>query len=148
DAESDFLNASTEMDGKTVGPLCETTDPEAKRRIIGDVFFRLVNQAMADVEERDGIDLSEAFIAQGTLRPDLIESGNRGVSTKAHKIKTHHNDVPVIQEHREKGLIIEPNRDWHKDEVREVGRMLGLPDELVMRQPFPGPGLGIRVLCA
>lgn len=144
DAEEAFLNAVTEINGRTVGPLRDVTDPEAKRRIIGDVFYRLVTDAI----QRSGLDLSETFIAQGTLRPDLIESGNRDISGTAHTIKTHHNDVPLIREQREKGLIIEPNRDWHKDEVRKVGRMLGLPEELVMRHPFPGPGLAIRMLCA
>lgn len=144
DAEDIFLNATTEIDGKIVGPLNKTTDPEAKRRIIGDVFYHLITDAI----RKSGLNLDETFIAQGTLRPDLIESGNREVSSQAHTIKTHHNDVPLIQEQRKKGLIIEPNRDWHKDEVRKVGRMLGLPEELVMRHPFPGPGLGIRVLCA
>jgi GMP synthase (glutamine-hydrolysing) len=144
DAEEIFLNATTEIEGKTVGPLCQLTDPEAKRRIIGDVFYHLVTDAI----RRSNLNLDETFIAQGTLRPDLIESGNRDVSSQAHTIKTHHNDVPLIQEQRKKGLIIEPNRDWHKDEVRKVGRMLGLPEELVMRHPFPGPGLAIRVICA
>ncbi len=144
DAESIFLNATTDIDGQTVGPLNQITDPEAKRRIIGDVFYHLISDAI----RKSGLDLDKTFIAQGTLRPDLIESGNREVSSQAHTIKTHHNDVPLIQEQRKKGLIIEPNRDWHKDEVRKVGRMLGLPEELVMRHPFPGPGLGIRVLCA
>lgn len=143
DAEETFLNATTDIDGKVVGPLNQTTEPEVKRRIIGDVFYHLITDAI----RKSGLNLDETFIAQGTLRPDLIESGNREVSSQAHTIKTHHNDVPLIQEQREKGLIIEPNRDWHKDEVRKVGRMLGLPDELVMRHPFPGPGLGIRVLC-
>lgn len=143
-AEETFLNATTEMDGKLVGPLCQLTDPESKRRIIGDVFYHLVTDAI----RRSGLNLDDTFIAQGTLRPDLIESGNRDVSSQAHTIKTHHNDVPLIQEQRKKGLIIEPNRDWHKDEVRKVGRMLGLPEELVMRHPFPGPGLAIRVLCS
>lgn len=144
DAEEIFLNATTEIDGKTVGPLCKTHDPESKRRIIGDVFYHLVTDAI----RRSNLDLDETFIAQGTLRPDLIESGNREISSQAHTIKTHHNDVPLIQEQRKKGLIIEPNRDWHKDEVRKIGRMLGLPEELVMRHPFPGPGLAIRVICA
>ncbi|MCE3235583.1 MAG: glutamine amidotransferase [Vampirovibrio sp.] len=144
DAEETFLNATTEIDGKVVGPLCKIHDPEAKRRIIGDVFYHLVTDAI----RRSGLNLNETFIAQGTLRPDLIESGNRDISSQAHTIKTHHNDVPLIQEQRKKGLIIEPNRDWHKDEVRKVGRMLGLPEELVMRHPFPGPGLAIRVICA
>lgn len=143
DAEETFLNATTDIDGKVVGPLNQTTEPEVKRRIIGDVFYHLITDAI----RKSGLNLDETFIAQGTLRPDLIESGNREVSSQAHTIKTHHNDVPLIQEQRKKGLIIEPNRDWHKDEVRKVGRMLGLPDELVMRHPFPGPGLGIRVLC-
>lgn len=143
DAEEIFLNATTEMDGKVVGPLCKTTEPEHKRRIIGDVFYHLVTDAI----QRSNLDLNETFIAQGTLRPDLIESGNREISAQAHTIKTHHNDVPLIQEQRKKGLIIEPNRDWHKDEVRKIGRMLGLPEALVLRHPFPGPGLAIRTLC-
>lgn len=143
-AESDFLNATTDIDGVTVGPLCQTVDPEHKRRIIGDVFFRLTQQTMASLN----LDMDHTLIAQGTLRPDLIESGSVTVSQTAHKIKTHHNDVPLIQAQREKGLIIEPNRDFHKDEVRQLGLMLGLPKSVVYRQPFPGPGLGIRVLCA
>jgi GMP synthase (glutamine-hydrolysing) len=143
DAHEQFLNGTTEMDGETVGPLCQMVDPEIKRRIIGDVFYHLINQAIAET----GLDFNTTFIAQGTLRPDLIESGNRDISQTAHKIKTHHNDVPLIRQQREKGLIIEPNRDWHKDEVRQVGRLLGLPEPLVARQPFPGPGLGVRILC-
>ncbi len=143
DAADYFFNGMAEVNGKTIGPLSTLTDPEQKRRIIGDVFYQMIQKAMAEAD----FDLDNAFIAQGTLRPDLIESGNRSVSETAHKIKTHHNDVPIIQEHREKGLIIEPNKDWHKDEVREVGRQLGLSEELVSRQPFPGPGLAIRILC-
>lgn len=143
-AEEIFLNATTDLDGTLIGPLSQTCEPEHKRRIIGDVFYHLITQAI----EQAGLDLNETFIAQGTLRPDLIESGNVDISAGAHTIKTHHNDVPLIQAQRKKGLIIEPNRDWHKDEVRQVGRMLGLPDALVMRHPFPGPGLAIRVLCA
>lgn len=144
DAETIFLNATTEIDGQTVGPLCKIHDPETKRRIIGDVFYRLVTDAI----RKSNLDLNQTFIAQGTLRPDLIESGNREISSQAHTIKTHHNDVPLIQEQRKKGLIVEPNRDWHKDEVRKIGRMLGLPEALVMRHPFPGPGLAIRIICA
>ncbi len=144
-AADDFFNGTTILeDGTKIGPLCKTTDPEHKRRIIGDVFYHLITRAIAE----SNCDVNSAFIAQGTLRPDLIESGNRDVSDTAHTIKTHHNDVPLIQAHREKGLIIEPNRDLHKDEVREMGRLLGLPEALVARQPFPGPGLGIRLLCA
>ncbi len=141
--EDVFLNATTEIDGEVVGPLRMLMDPEAKRRLIGDTFFKLTQEAILGMH----LDLEKTFIAQGTLRPDLIESGSVEVSQIAHKIKTHHNDVPLIQAQRDKGLIIEPNRDWHKDEVREIGRMLGLPEAVVQRQPFPGPGLGIRILC-
>jgi GMP synthase (glutamine-hydrolysing) len=144
-----FLNASATLEnGQTVGPLRTLTDPEHKRRVIGDVFYHLTTDTMQAMAQAEGLTLDETFIAQGTLRPDLIESGNRDVSQTAHKIKTHHNDVPLIREHRAKGLILEPNRDWHKDEVRQIGRLLGLPEALISRQPFPGPGLAIRVLCA
>lgn len=144
-AETDFLEASTTLEnGTVIGPLKATTQPEHKRRIIGDTFLKLTQQAILDL----GLDLENTLIAQGTLRPDLIESGNPDVSQSASVIKTHHNDVPLIQAQRKKGLIIETNRDLHKDEVREIGRLCGLPAELVERQPFPGPGLGIRILCA
>jgi GMP synthase (glutamine-hydrolysing) len=142
-AEHDFLNGYTTIDGKQVGPLSTVCEPELKRRIIGDVFYHLTTQAI----QAANLDLNETFIAQGTLRPDLIESGNPDISHQAQTIKTHHNDVPLIQAQRKKGLIIEPNKDWHKDEVRKVGQLLGLPEALVMRHPFPGPGLAIRILC-
>jgi GMP synthase (glutamine-hydrolysing) len=149
DAQEFFLNFTTEDDdGETIGPLNEATDPEEKRRLIGDAFFRLIDKEMNETLATAGIDPKGVMLAQGTLRPDLIESGNKDVSKTAQKIKTHHNDVPLIQQQREKGLIVEPNRDLHKDEVRQVGRLLGLPEELVIRQPFPGPGLGVRILCA
>ena len=148
DASEQFLNAKGELDGRAIGPLVTETDPEAKRRLIGDTFFHLIDAEMkalfTDLESQSG----QVFLAQGTLRPDLIESGNAGISHGAQKIKTHHNDVPLIQEQRQKGLVVEPNKDLHKDEVRQLGRLLGLPEPLVVRQPFPGPGLGVRVLCA
>lgn len=143
-AQKEFLETCVEINGQLQPPLREVTDPELKRRIIGDVFYQLTQKAISEQK----LDLENTLIAQGTLRPDLIESGNPDVSVSAHTIKTHHNDVPVIQEQRKKGLIIEPNRDWHKDEVRQIGRLLGLPEALVIRQPFPGPGLAIRLLCA
>ncbi|MFH2035328.1 MAG: hypothetical protein ABIJ45_02910, partial [Candidatus Zixiibacteriota bacterium] len=87
------------------------------------------------------------FLAQGTLRPDLIESGNPDVSTTAHKIKTHHNDVEMIRRARDKGMVVETNWDWHKDEVRQVARKLGIDEIIASRQPFPGPGLAIRTIC-
>jgi GMP synthase (glutamine-hydrolysing) len=144
DAQDQFLAGQIRLpDGTASARLDQVTDPELKRQIIGQVFFDLTQTAIAEWH----LNLDDTIIAQGTLRPDLIESGNRDVSTTAHTIKTHHNDVPIIRTQREKGLIIEPNRDWHKDEVRRIGRLLGLPDALVDRQPFPGPGQAIRVLC-
>ena len=149
DAQDFFLDFTTLDDtGRTIGPLKDATDPEEKRRLIGDAFFRLIDAEMKATLEEAGVSADDVLLAQGTLRPDLIESGNKDVSKTAHKIKTHHNDVPLIQAQRNKGLIVEPNRDLHKDEVRQVGRLLGLPEALVIRQPFPGPGLGVRMLCA
>jgi GMP synthase (glutamine-hydrolysing) len=149
DAQDFFLDFTTLDDtGRTIGPLKDATDPEEKRRLIGDAFFRLIDAEMKATLEEAGVSADDVLLAQGTLRPDLIESGNKDVSKTAQKIKTHHNDVPLIQAQRNKGLIVEPNRDLHKDEVRQVGRLLGLPEALVIRQPFPGPGLGVRMLCA
>lgn len=97
------------------------------------MFIKVTHDAVSEL----GIDLDNTFLAQGTLRPDLIESGNPDVSGYAHKIKTHHNDVDMVRRARERGLIIETNWDWHKDEVRRVARMLGLDEEIASRQPFP-----------
>ena len=142
-AKDYFLNTVVEVKGKKIGPLSNTIDPEEKRQIIGEIFIRIAN----NVIERLGLDKEKTFIAQGTLRPDLIESGNPEISGFAHKIKTHHNDVEIVREARKKGLIVETNSDWHKDEVRKVARKLGLEEEIASRQPFPGPGLAIRLLC-
>jgi GMP synthase (glutamine-hydrolysing) len=152
DAEDDFLYATGRTpDGRTLGPLAYETDPEAKRQLIGDTFIHLAEREMAAMLAQASHDHGndpQVFLAQGTLRPDLIESGSPSVSSKAHVIKTHHNDVALVRKKREQGLVIEPNKDLHKDEVRQIGRLLGLPEVLVNRQPFPGPGLGVRVLCA
>ena len=142
-AKDYFFNTVVEVEGKKMGPLVDTIDPEIKRQIIGEIFIRIAN----NVIERLGLDPEHTFIAQGTLRPDLIESGNPEISGFAHKIKTHHNDVAIVREARKKGLIVETNSDWHKDEVRKVARMLGLEESIASRQPFPGPGLAIRVIC-
>ncbi len=109
------------------------TDPEEKRKIIGAEFVRCFED---HADELKGMD----FLAQGTLYPDVIESGS---STSA-KIKTHHNVGGLPDWMRMS--VIEPLRWLFKDEVREVGRELGLPDEMVDREPFPGPGLGVRIL--
>lgn len=142
-AKDYFFNTIVEIDGKNMGPLVDTVDPEVKRQIIGELFIKVAN----NVIERLGLDPENTFIAQGTLRPDLIESGNPDISGFAHKIKTHHNDVEIVRKARKKGLIVETNSDWHKDEVRKVARMLGLEESIASRQPFPGPGLAIRLIC-
>ncbi|KAK7873744.1 hypothetical protein R5R35_013275 [Gryllus longicercus] len=124
--------------------LCMTANPEEKRKIIGDVFVKVANDVISELNLKP----EEVFLGQGTLRPDLIESASRLVSTKADVIKTHHNDSELVRQLRDEGRVVEPLKDFHKDEVRQLGRELGLPPDLVMRHPFPGPGLAIRILCA
>ncbi len=93
------------------------------------------------------LDPSDVLLGQGTLRPDLIESASALASGKADVIKTHHNDTDLVRKLRAEKKVVEPLTDFHKDEVRRLGMQLDLPRELVERHPFPGPGLGIRVLC-
>lgn len=133
------VNAHDEFFSKLRGVY----DPEEKRNIIGETFITVLQAEMAKLN----LDLDKTFIAQGTLRPDLIESGNPDISGHAKKIKTHHNDVDIVRKARDKGMIVETNYDWHKDEVRQIAMLLGLPKEIANRQPFPGPGLGVRLLC-
>ncbi|XP_046672222.1 GMP synthase [glutamine-hydrolyzing] isoform X2 [Homalodisca vitripennis] len=123
--------------------LCMTANPEEKRKIIGDVFVEVANEVISNLK----LNTEEVLLAQGTLRPDLIESASHLASGKADVIKTHHNDSQLIRALRDQGHVVEPLKDFHKDEVRKLGRDLGLPADLVMRHPFPGPGLAIRVLC-
>lgn len=146
DASEWFATATTNIDRQQTPPLNRATDPEVKRRIIGDTFMHVLN----DVVNQLGLDPKRTILAQGTLRPDLIESASKlaSQSGNASVIKTHHNDTPLVRELRDAGRVVEPLKELHKDEVRELGEGLGLPDELVWRQPFPGPGLGIRVICA
>ena len=115
--------------------LAGVTDPEAKRKIIGEEFIRIFE------EEAKKIGTVE-FLAQGTIYPDVVESGLGGESAV---IKSHHNvgGLPDFVDFKE---IIEPLRDLFKDEVRKAGLELGLPERLVFRQPFPGPGLGVRII--
>jgi len=112
--------------------LAGVTDPERKRKIIGEEFIRVFEEEAARV--------GGEFLVQGTLYPDVIESGTSTAAT----IKTHHNVGGLPKDMRLK--LIEPLRDLFKDEVRAVGRALGLPEEITGRHPFPGPGLGIRIL--
>ena len=121
-----------------------TTKPEEKRKIIGDTFVRVCEDFLRSLD----LSTKNVFLAQGTLRPDLIESASSIASTKADAIKTHHNDTELVRALRQQGRVIEPLKDFHKDEVRSLGIDLGLPDALVQRHPFPGPGLAIRVICA
>lgn len=116
------------------GKLSGVTDPETKRKIIGEEFIRVFEDEAKKIGQVE-------YLAQGTIYADVIESG----TNNAHTIKSHHN-VGGLPDHVDFKEFIEPLRDLLKDEVRQVGRELGLPDELVDRQPFPGPGLAIRII--
>lgn len=115
--------------------LAGVTEPERKRKIIGEEFIRVFEEEAKKIGKVD-------FLAQGTIYPDVVESGLGGESAV---IKSHHN-VGGLPEHVDFKDIVEPLRNLFKDEVRKVGLELGLPDYLVFRQPFPGPGLGIRII--
>jgi GMP synthase (glutamine-hydrolysing) len=117
-------------------------DPEEKRKRIGNLFGRIQQEVSLSL----GLDPETTILAQGTLYTDRIESGKAG-GGKAHLIKSHHNvGCEFIDNLQKKGQIVEPNRLIFKDEVREAARALGLPEEVTERQPFPGPGLGIRIV--
>lgn len=121
--------------------LAGVTDPEAKRRIIGEQFWK---EFFAVAEKVAGDGEPVKFLAQGTIYPDIIESGARKTGGKASTIKSHHNLIPFPD-----GVhfdLIEPLDHFFKDEVRALGSALGLPDHIVHRQPFPGPGLAIRII--
>ncbi|BAO43605.1 glutamine-hydrolyzing GMP synthase [Thiolapillus brandeum] len=125
DAEQRFLDA-----------LKGETDPEKKRKIIGNMFIDIFEEEAAKIKDVD-------FLAQGTIYPDVIESAG-AKSGKAHVIKSHHN-VGGLPDYM-KLKLVEPLKELFKDEVREIGVKLGLPSEMVYRHPFPGPGLGVRIL--
>lgn len=115
-------------------------EPEKKRHIIGEMFVEVQEQILASGRFLEG----NWILGQGTIYPDTIESGG---TSKADLIKTHHNRVSGIQKLMAENRIVEPLHLLYKDEVREVGRELALPEELLSRHPFPGPGLAIRCLC-
>ena len=126
DAKDQFLKALTGV-----------TDPEEKRKIIGREFIRSFEKAARDIASEGEVE----FLVQGTLYPDVVESGG---GTGTANIKSHHNvgGLPDDLKFR----LIEPLRSLFKDEVRQVGLQLGLPEEIIWRQPFPGPGLGVRII--
>lgn len=130
DARERFLSA-----------LAGVRDPEKKRHIIGEKFVEVQEEILQSGHFLD----ADWILGQGTIYPDTIESGG---TAKADVIKTHHNRVPGIQRLIAEQRIVEPLSLLYKDEVREIGRELGLPPELLERHPFPGPGLAIRCLCA
>ncbi len=130
DAKLNFLSA---LEG--------VTEPERKRRIIGEKFVQIQEEILESGPYLDG----HWILGQGTIYPDTIESGG---TAKADLIKTHHNRVAGIQKLIDENRIVEPLTQFYKDEVRELGHELGLPDEFLSRHPFPGPGLAIRCLCA
>jgi len=130
DASARFLHA-----------LAEAVDPERKREVIGEEFVRVQERILETEHFLNG----HWILGQGTIYPDTIESGG---TAKADLIKTHHNRVAGIQALIEEGRIIEPLSSFYKDEVRAIGRELGLPAGLLERHPFPGPGLAIRCLCS
>ena len=131
DAEKEFIDALANID-----------EPESKRKKIGDLFGKIMGKAIDDL----GLKVEKTFLAQGTLYTDLIESG-KGVGKNAEVIKSHHNvGCKFIEYIKESGRIVEPNRMIFKDEVRKAACEIGLPEEICFREPFPGPGLGIRIV--
>lgn len=132
DAESRFLTA-----------LAGEAEPEAKRKIIGKTFIDVFSDTARDLKNDDGSGVGVEFLAQGTIYPDVIESA-KSHQGKAHVIKSHHN-VGGLPDDLAFDLV-EPLRDLFKDEVRRLGTTLGLPHKMIYRHPFPGPGLGVRIL--
>lgn len=152
EGETDFVRTTFEEMAKGVfevvdasheflSHLSKVHEPEKKRHLIGEEFVAVQERILERGHFLDG----QWILGQGTIYPDTIESGG---TQKAETIKTHHNRVAGIQKLIEQNRIIEPLRDLYKDEVRTLGRTMGLPDALLDRHPFPGPGLAIRCLCS
>ena len=121
-----------------LGALRGVINPEEKRKTIGDLFMSIQERETAR------LDLKESYLlAQGTIYPDVLESG----TASSGLVKSHHNvGSPMVDAKRKAGLVIEPLQNLYKDEVRELGRFLGVSEETLLRHPFPGPGLAVRVL--
>jgi GMP synthase (glutamine-hydrolysing) len=131
----DAIDATARFLGKLKG----VSDPEKKRKIIGNEFIKVFEKEARRIEKEEG---KVAWLVQGTLYPDVIES--RSVRGPSQVIKSHHNVGGLPEKMKLK--LIEPLKDLFKDEVRKIGRDLGVPEEILQRQPFPGPGLAVRVL--
>ncbi len=142
DAALEFEKATVKIDSHQSASLVETTDPETKRKIIGKAFINVQNRLIEDLK------LTDAMLLQGTNAADRIESGHSTGDSHTMTIKTHHNQVHEVRELKQSGRLIEPIDDLFKDEIRELARELGLPPELAERQPFPGPGLAIRIIAS
>ena len=128
--EKDFFDALSGLD-----------DPEAKRKAIGDTFIKIQERETAR------LGLHDAFLAQGTIYPDLIESGKGKAENQAKLVKTHHNvGSPLVDAKRSSGRLLEPLDRLYKNEVRALGTQLGLDESIIKRHPFPGPGLAVRIL--
>lgn len=130
-----FIDASEQF----LTALAGVIDPEQKRRIIGETFVRVFE------DEAKRMELGSMLLGQGTIYPDTIETGG---TKRADVIKTHHNRVPIIEQMIAAGRVIEPLKELYKVEVRELGTELGIDSAVVWRHPFPGPGLGVRLLCS
>jgi len=117
------------------------TDPEEKRKIMGKLFVEVATEELKKLN----FNPDDWLLGQGTIYPDTIETGR---TEHAAVIKTHHNRIELLQEMEKQGKVVEPLNLLYKDEVRELGRLLGLKEYLVKRHPFPGPGLGIRIICS
>ncbi len=128
DATRDFLEA-----------LSNEVEPEKKRAAIGITFIKVFER------EAKRLGIEDHLLGQGTIYPDTIETGG---SKRADTIKTHHNRVPLIEKMIAEGKVVEPLAELYKVEVRELGEQLGIPAAMVWRHPFPGPGLGVRLLCS
>jgi GMP synthase (glutamine-hydrolysing) len=130
-----FVDASEEF----LSALSRAVEPEKKRLIIGDTFIEVFER------EARTLGIENHLLGQGTIYPDTIETGG---TKRADVIKTHHNRVPIIQDMIAKGKVVEPLAELYKTEVRELGELLGIDHDLIWRHPFPGPGLGVRLLCS
>ncbi|KHJ43350.1 GMP synthase domain protein [Trichuris suis] len=134
----------------SVGNFCQRCRMVEWQEAQGSSHVLLQRTPMTIVKEvmtELNLSFGQVYLAQGTLRPDLIESASSIASMHANVIKTHHNDTRMVRQLRQRGYIIEPLKDFHKDEVRCLGRDLGLPETILERHPFPGPGLAVRIIC-